>query len=165
MFIFLDYAEEIVVAEEDGDTINFMVIMGDKYLDILSSCDPELFHDDSYSDISMVYSLLIEKEGGKIDGVYYCIHRNEDNCACRKPKPGLLEKALLEHNIPKETLEKSFFVGDSDRDVQAGHAIGCRTILVFSGKEKPGNQDGWLIKPDFMVENLPEAVEVILKCQ
>ena len=98
----------------------------------------------------------------KICGVYYCIHRDEDNCSCRKPKVGLLERALREHNIPKETLNNSFFIGDSIRDVQAGRSAGCKTILVFSGKEKPGNQINWSVQPEFTVRDLPEAVNLIL---
>ena len=104
----------------------------------------------------------IAESGGSICGVYYCIHRDEDNCSCRKPKVGLLERALEEYKIPKGVLNRSFFVGDSIKDIQAGQSAGCKTILVFSGKEKPGNQINWLVQPDFTVANLSEAVGLIL---
>ena len=104
----------------------------------------------------------LNKSKVKIGGVYYCIHRNEDNCSCRKPKVGLLEKALKEHNIPKKTLARSFLVGDSIRDIQTGKRAGCKTILVFSGKEKPGNEISWPVQPDFTVADLSEAVSIIL---
>jgi len=121
----------------------------------------------------------LDDSGGKGCGVYYCIHRDEDNCSCRKPKAGLLEKAVKEYNIPKDILNNSFFVGDSIRDIQTGKSAGCRTILVFSGKEKPpfdstqggsasvseakpGNQAGWSVQPDCTATDLLEAVGLIL---
>ena len=104
----------------------------------------------------------LSESGGKISGVYYCIHRDEDNCSCRKPKAGLLEKVIKEHNIPKDIFSHSFFIGDSIRDIQTGRSGGCRTILVFSGKEKPGNQTDWSVQPDFTAADLLEAVELIL---
>ena len=104
----------------------------------------------------------LSDSGVKICGIYYCIHRDEDNCSCRKPKTGLLERALGEHGISKDTLSKSFFVGDSIRDIQTGQSVGCRTILVFSGKEKQGNQSDWSVQPDLTARDLSEAVDLIL---
>jgi len=104
----------------------------------------------------------VSESGSKICAVYYCLHRDEDNCSCRKPKIGLLEKAIKEQNIPKEVLSNSFFVGDSIRDIQTGKSADCQTILVFSGKEKSGNQNAWLVQPDFAAKDLTEAVNIIL---
>lgn len=98
-----------------------------------------------------------------LDGVYYCIHRDEDNCDCRKPKTGMLKQALKEHNISKRVLKKSFFVGDTIGDIKTGKSSGCKTILVFSGKEKPQNKSDWQESPDFTVKDLLEATEIILK--
>ncbi|MGD0335680.1 MAG: HAD family hydrolase [Candidatus Omnitrophota bacterium] len=101
----------------------------------------------------------------KISGVYYCIHREEDDCSCRKPKTGSIEKALQEltNKGHKVDLKESFFIGDTIRDVETGERSGLRTILVFSGKEKPDNKDNWKIKPDFTARSLYEAVAIILK--
>ena len=105
--------------------------------------------------------------GVKICEVYYCIHRDEDNCSCRKPKIGSIEKASKEHDIPFNILSNSFFIGDSTRDVQTGKSAGCRTILVFSGKEKPEGFSSlgtvpFKIQPDFTARDLSEAVDLIL---
>ena len=105
--------------------------------------------------------------GVKICEVYYCIHRDEDNCACRKPKIGSIEKAIKEYNIPFNILSNSFFIGDSTRDIQTGKSASCKTILVFSGKEKPEGQSikGRVprnIQPDFTAKDLSEAVTIIL---
>lgn len=84
----------------------------------------------------------IEKHGGKIRGIYYCQHGWNDECLCRKPKPGMLFRAAIEHQID---LPKAVFVGDDERDIQAGIAAGCLTFLV---------------KPN---KNLLDAVKSILK--
>ena len=98
-----------------------------------------------------------------IAGVYYCTHRSQERCGCRKPKDGLMKKALKEHGIPKAVLKDSFFIGDTIRDVQAGTRAGCKTILVFSGKEKPHNSSQWLIQPDFTAKDLYDSLNIIVR--
>jgi D-glycero-D-manno-heptose 1,7-bisphosphate phosphatase len=68
-----------------------------------------------------------EAHGGRICSVYYCNHRAEDNCPCRKPKPGLLLKAQAEHHF---TFADTFLIGDSESDLLAAHAVGCPAIMV-----------------------------------
>lgn len=102
----------------------------------------------------------IEESGGKIAGVFYCPHRNEDNCCCRKPKAGLFQKALRRGAI---NFKYTFFIGDKIMDVQAGRAIGCKTILVLSGKESLKNRKNWQFKPDYVKRDLPDAVNSILR--
>jgi len=102
--------------------------------------------------------------GANISGVFYCIHRNEDNCSCRKPKTGLIDMAIaqLEKEGKRIKLSESFLVGDTIRDVQTAKAVGLKTIIVFSGKEKPENKNNWPIQPDFTAADLLEAAEIIL---
>ena len=96
----------------------------------------------------------VRKGGGEISAVYYCPCRDEDGCSCRKPKPGLLLMAANDYNI---NLAGAWLVGDEERDILAGQAAGCRTILVrMSGRMKGGK-----IKPDFFAEDLKGAVRVI----
>ncbi len=71
----------------------------------------------------------LQKEGGGIDRIYYCPHGWNDGCECRKPKPGMLFQAQRDFHID---LSKTYFIGDDERDVQAGEAAGCRTLLVDS---------------------------------
>lgn len=111
--------------------------------------------------------MLNELGSYKIDisEVYYCTHRPEDNCECRKPKIGLLEKAA--RKLKQENLEinfqESYFVGDTIWDIETGKSAGLKTILVFSGKEKPENKDNWQIIPDFSVQDLAVAADLIIK--
>jgi D-glycero-D-manno-heptose 1,7-bisphosphate phosphatase len=89
-----------------------------------------------------------------VDDIKVCLHVDADTCACRKPKPGMLLEAALQHRID---LPKSYLVGDRWRDIQAGAVAGCMTILV--DHEYP--QDGPM-QPDWVVRSLPEAVAIIL---
>ncbi|MDD4979734.1 MAG: HAD family hydrolase [Candidatus Omnitrophica bacterium] len=101
----------------------------------------------------------------KIAGVYYCTHRQEDNCSCRKPKTGLIDLALsgLKGNGLKSKISVGYFIGDTTKDVETGKAAGLKTILVFSGKEKPENKSRWGVLPDYLAQDISEAVDLILK--
>ncbi len=72
----------------------------------------------------------INAAGGRIDRAYFCPHRREDNCACRKPAPGMLLQAAREYDID---LAQSWMIGDSVTDMQAARAVGARSILVRTG--------------------------------
>lgn len=102
------------------------------------------------------------KAGAKINGVYYCTHRDEDNCSCRKPRSGLVRAAIKNRNID---LENSFFIGDTIRDVQTAKSAGCKSILVFSGKEKLSNRKNWPAHPDYVFEDLLEAARFVLSSE
>ncbi len=69
--------------------------------------------------------------GGRIDAVFFCPHGPEANCECRKPRPGMIFDILSRFGAEAG---ETIFIGDTLRDLQAGHAAGCRTILVLTGK-------------------------------
>jgi D-glycero-D-manno-heptose 1,7-bisphosphate phosphatase len=69
----------------------------------------------------------LEEAGARIDAVYYCPHRPETGCECRKPKAGLLLEAAREWRLD---LSRSVFVGDSMADMEAARAAGCKGILL-----------------------------------
>ena len=69
----------------------------------------------------------LKKYGTFLDGFYYCPHVPDENCNCRKPKPGLLQQAILELNID---LNSSWMIGDSDSDIEAADSIGCKAIKI-----------------------------------
>ncbi|HXF09883.1 MAG TPA: HAD family hydrolase [Desulfuromonadaceae bacterium] len=91
-----------------------------------------------------------------IDRVEACFHPGQgaSECDCRKPRPGMLRRAAHELGIDLST---SWMVGDRWRDVDCGHAAGCRTIFVDRGYAEELKQ-----MPDFRVKNLLEAAEIIL---
>ena len=103
----------------------------------------------------------VENSGGEIHSVQYCIHKKEDNCGCRKPKTGMFKKATEGFKVD---FAKTYFIGDTKQDVEAGANIGARTILVLSGKIKDAKETaGWEIKPDFIKRDLEEAVKFITR--
>ncbi|MFN2411064.1 MAG: D-glycero-beta-D-manno-heptose 1,7-bisphosphate 7-phosphatase [Halomonas sp.] len=88
---------------------------------------------------------LVNAKGGQIAHIVYCPHGPDDNCDCRKPLPGLLVD--IQKTLGMESLEGSWMVGDSLRDLQAGEAVGCRPVLVKTGKgEKAFNRNVGLEK-------------------
>ena len=76
-----------------------------------------------------MHARLWEALGGKpvVSDIYVCPHDNQDACECRKPKPGMLLRAAAQWNLD---LGKCFFIGDHSRDMGAGRAAGCRTVLI-----------------------------------
>ena len=118
------------------------------------------------SSVHAVHELMIRQlaeAGARVDGIYYCPHASEDECDCRKPKPGMLARAANEHDLD---LGRSFGVGDRYRDVEAAQAAGARGILVRTGYgatelESSGAQ--WRVAPDWVADDLNGAVEWILR--
>lgn len=104
----------------------------------------------------------INSSGAKLNGAFYCIHKEENNCLCRKPKTGLIKKALNILKVKRLNKKESFFVGDSIRDVKAGKKAGATTILVLSGRESMRNRKKWAQKPNFIAKDLWEASKIIL---
>lgn len=108
----------------------------------------------------------LEARGARIDATYYCLHhpdatvgRYRKKCSCRKPKPGMLQRAAHDLNL---SLSDSYMVGDGLTDIEAGYRAGCRTIFVGRWKcehcqfIQPAN-----LRPTFVAKDLWEAVQTI----
>jgi D-glycero-D-manno-heptose 1,7-bisphosphate phosphatase len=101
--------------------------------------------------------------GAWIDAIYFCPHKSEETCECRKPKPGMLEQAAREHALD---LAASWVVGDRYADLEMAHTAGSRGILVMTGYgrgEYELHRSAWPRQPDAVVENLTDAVRRILQ--
>jgi D-glycero-D-manno-heptose 1,7-bisphosphate phosphatase len=100
--------------------------------------------------------------GAHLDAVYYCPHSSVDGCDCRKPKTGMIERAVREHNLD---LPQSYMVGDRYGDMELAFRAGCKAVFVRSGYglgEETWHAKEWPRQPDIIVENLEQAVEWIL---
>ncbi|MFZ5800775.1 MAG: D-glycero-alpha-D-manno-heptose-1,7-bisphosphate 7-phosphatase [Candidatus Omnitrophota bacterium] len=112
---------------------------------------------------------VVQKYGAKIHGVFYCTHRSDLGCACRKPKLGLINKAMQGPRLRREASRRSpiskpiFFVGDSIIDVETAQNAGFKSILVLSGREKKRNTRLWKLRPDYIVKDLRAAAEIVLR--
>ncbi|MFF2480087.1 D-glycero-beta-D-manno-heptose 1,7-bisphosphate 7-phosphatase [Paenibacillus sp. NPDC058071] len=101
------------------------------------------------------------KYGAKINQFYVCPHKPEDNCDCRKPKPGMLLRAAEEHRL---NLSSCYFIGDSITDMMAAHSVGCTTVLVRTGLgERYENDTKRLGLADYYCNGVVEAVQTILR--
>ena len=122
--------------------------------------------------VRQVNSLLVRSmadQGARLDGIYYCPHHPDGRegafrkvCDCRKPSPGLLKRAALDHSID---LAASFVVGDRYLDIETGFRVGARGVLVLSGYGKGEylyQGATWPRPPDHVCTDLGEAVEWIL---
>ena len=74
---------------------------------------------------------LVEQGGGEIAGVFFCPHRPDEDCGCRKPRTGLLERIEAEFGM---SVAGAWYVGDTEKDVDCALAKGCRPALVLTGK-------------------------------
>ena len=105
---------------------------------------------------------LVERQGGKVDGIFFCPHGPDAGCNCRKPATGLLEQ--IEARL-LSSLRGCWFIGDSLRDLQAGRSHGCQPVLVRTGN---GLQTEKLIKDNHLgrvlvFDDLAEAATALLR--
>jgi len=75
----------------------------------------------------------VRAKGGEIDAIFFCPHKPEDNCRCRKPQPGLFEEIA---DRLKVNLNGVYAVGDSEHDIVAARLVSARPVLVRTGKGK-----------------------------
>jgi len=90
-----------------------------------------------------------------LDAIEVCLHGLDGECDCRKPQPGMLLRDSLVHGVD---LRRSFMVGDRWRDIDAGAAAGCRTILIAAGYEERAPS----ASPDHICDSLQDAADWIL---
>lgn len=93
-----------------------------------------------------------------VDGFYYCPHRPDAGCACRKPLAGMLIGAAREHRLQ---LPACWMVGDILDDIEAGRRAGCRTVLLDNGNETEWELTAQRV-PHFVARHLGEAAAQIL---
>ena len=113
---------------------------------------------------------LLKMDGAYLDRIYYCPHHPDvgeipyrQKCRCRKPNTGLVEEAVKELDID---CSQSYSVGDRGGDIEFGHLFGAKTILVLTGYGKGEwefYRDRWRVQPDYVAQDLYEAVQWILK--
>lgn len=110
---------------------------------------------DELQEIHNKLETLLGMQGAYVDAIYYCPHHPHKGyegerveykieCDCRKPKPGMLLKAAEDFNID---LSQSWMIGDSENDIVAGNAAGCKTVLISEN----GSQFGQNVTVDSLL--------------
>jgi D-glycero-D-manno-heptose 1,7-bisphosphate phosphatase len=122
-----------------------------------------LFGEEDLERMHAYLAATLAEAGVRIDGFYFCPHHPEGSvpelavrCDCRKPAPGMLLRAAVDHDVD---LARSWFVGDILDDVEAGKRAGCRTLLVDLGSEPPPATP--LRQPDFVARDTLHALAII----
>ncbi len=101
---------------------------------------------------------ILSERGAAVDGVYFCPHLPDAGCACRKPAPGMVQKAETDFNV---NLANSWIIGDTDKDALLGSEAGIRPLLVKTGKQDKGAVPSGVPA----VADLQEAARYILEAR
>ena len=124
------------------------------FVTICITNQPDVARGDLDRDRAEAINTRVASEVG-LDEIIACFHDSRDNCDCRKPKPGMILEGSARWSV---TPQESYLVGDRWRDIDAGAAAGCRTVLIDRSwaEQSPAHQ------PNRIVHSLPEAVTWIL---
>jgi D-glycero-D-manno-heptose 1,7-bisphosphate phosphatase len=127
-------------------------------------CGPELLEELNRHMLTALAAM-----GARLDGIYYCLHHPEAvvpalrvDCACRKPRPGLLVQAAKELDIDPA---RSYMVGDQRADVEAGLAVGCKTVLLNGHPVPEGRAEGPRVQAHQIARDLSAAVRAIRRAE
>ena len=109
------------------------------------------------ADLERIHQRMLKElaeRGARIDAIYFCPHHPDENCPCRKPRIGMLERAAEDLGLE---LRDCFIVGDKKLDIEAGRNAGCKSVLVVSPETEPEAK----AKADYAVSGLDQAAWLI----
>ncbi|MBI5149064.1 HAD-IIIA family hydrolase [Candidatus Pacearchaeota archaeon] len=115
-----------------------------------------IIQDKDFKQLLERFDAEMKEKGIIFDGIYYCPHRISEKCPCRKPEPGMLEKAVQELKIE---LNSGWMIGDQTCDISLGKNKNLQTILVTTGYA--GNDGHYKDKPDYVAADLYNASQII----
>lgn len=119
------------------------------------------FNESTVDEVHAVLKTELARHHASLDAIYICPHHPDAGCDCRKPNPGMLLRAREDMDID---LGKSYMIGDKYVDIELAHRVGATSILVLTGygREQLEKYRSNEQQPDFVVENLMQAVDGIL---
>jgi len=120
-----------------------------------------LFSMEDLNEIHIKLHQLVDQAGGAIDAIIFCPHVPEDNCHCRKPKPGMILDICERFNV--DDISRIIMIGDSIRDLEAIANAGGIPVLVKTGNGKKTLLKDKLPLGTLVFENLLEASEYIIE--
>ncbi len=100
--------------------------------------------------VKEIDKVFIERFG--FDDFFYCPHRPEEYCSCRKPEPGMVFEARDKYGVDPR---KSYMIGDKEIDMILAKSVGAKGIMVMTGQERASEY------ADFIVDNLHEAIKLV----
>ncbi|HTK25972.1 MAG TPA: HAD family hydrolase [Pyrinomonadaceae bacterium] len=110
-------------------------------------------------DMHAIHDEIQSHVDGRLDEFYFCPHRPDEGCRCRKPNLGMIEDARRDFGID---FNRSWIVGDKKLDVETGFNAGLGTVMVMTGygKKHVGELER---QPDLVAENLLDAARAIVE--
>lgn len=127
------------------------------------------FSEDMITNVHRALEADLDRGGARLDAIYYCAHHPTVgeppyrlDCECRKPKPGLIQRAAADLDID---LERSWMIGDRYSDIELAHNAGVHSAFVLSGYgrgEWEYQRGGWKYQPQLVAEDLLEAIRTIV---
>jgi D-glycero-D-manno-heptose 1,7-bisphosphate phosphatase len=170
---YLDRMEKLVIYPQAPAAIKKINESGMKAIVVTnqSGVARGYFTEDSVCQVHLRIQELLNVQEAHIDAFFYCPHhptegkgRYLQECMCRKPEAGLFLEAAKEMNID---LERSYMIGDTMKDIEAGLKVGSKGILVKTGYGKEAEREiiNYDFKPAYIAEDILEAVDWIMKCR
>jgi D-glycero-D-manno-heptose 1,7-bisphosphate phosphatase len=132
------------ISRLNGASVQVILVTNQRWLSALPDVTP-------YENIHARLEKLLAENGAHLDAAYYCPHAF-DSCRCRKPGPGMLERAAEERGF---SLTDAVMIGDRESDIEAGRMAGTATILLSAKPET-------LTSANYVAADLAEAVSCIL---
>lgn len=170
----LNKKDDLILEEGAAEAIK--MINDSEYLCIVVSNQPVVARnlctlEEAWEINKKLEELLYNENGAYLDDIFICPHHPdkgypEENkeykmvCNCRKPKIGMIEEAIMKHNID---LSKSYIVGDTTIDIMTGINAGLKTILVKTGLG--GTDKKYEVKADYVTKDLLEAIKLIINME
>jgi histidinol-phosphate phosphatase family protein len=156
---YLDDAERLTLFPKAAAGITRLQKAGFKVVMVTnqSGVGRGFFSEETLGRIHEKLAEMLEREGARLDGLYYCPHRPEDGCSCRKPATGMVDRASRDMNI---SLKSSYVVGDDTVDIDLARNAGTKSVLVLTGHGVGLLRDA---KPDAVVRDISAAVDWILE--
>lgn len=119
----------------------------------------------SQGDLAAIHAKLkhiLDGAGASLEAIYFCPHHPDDGCDCRKPKRGMIDRAVRERGVD---LDRAYLIGDHIRDIELAKRVGARSILVTTGVVRPQEREGLqasTVAPDRIAPSMTEAVDWLL---
>lgn len=111
------------------------------------------FSEETFLQFNEYFVRLLDSYGIHIQHVFYCPHRKEENCMCRKPNPHFMRKAEKDYRV---AVDNSYVMGDHPHDVEMACRVGAGSIYLLTGHGKKHFQE-LTIKPDLVAKDILEA--------
>lgn len=167
---YLSHVNQLRLIDGAGEAIRLLNESGFKVVVVTnqSGVARRYFPEETVEHVHNVMQKMLRAADAHIDAIYYCPHHPTEGigpyqieCDCRKPQPGMLKTAAEELDVD---LSRCFIVGDKISDLEAGHEVGCRTVLVRTGYgvEMEKEFRHYTFQPDYVANDILEASRWIL---